>query len=111
MHDLALTLMLSNDCFVTFPISTASAPAGRAKRQYGKLVATWTNETISGEGLRLVISQPDAALYIQPPMFEITVAVQMTANVLCRNGLQAEFGRWLEGVAGSAFSSRGAKLA
>jgi len=43
--------------------------------------------------LRLVISQPDAALYIQPPMFEITVAVQMTANVLCRNGLQAEFAR------------------
>jgi hypothetical protein len=26
--------------------------------------------------LRLVISQPDAALYIQPPMFETTVAVQ-----------------------------------
>ena len=90
---------------------SASAPAGRAKRQYGKLVATWTIETISGEGLRLVISQPDAALYIQPPIFEITVAVQMTAKVLCRNGLQAEFGPWLEGVAGSAFSSRGAKLA
>jgi hypothetical protein len=90
---------------------SASAPAGRAKRQYGKLVATWTIETISGEGLRLVISQPDAALYIQPPIFEMTVAVQMTANVLCRNGLQAEFGRWVEGVAGSAISSRGAKLA
>jgi hypothetical protein len=38
-------------------------------------------------------------------MFEITVAVQMTANVLCRNELQAEFDRWLEGVTGSAFSS------
>jgi hypothetical protein len=60
---------------------SASAPAGRAKKQYGKLVATWTIETISGEGLRLVINQPDAALYIQLPMFEMTVAVQMTLNV------------------------------
>jgi hypothetical protein len=38
-------------------------------------------ETINGYELRLVISQPDAALYIQPPMFEITVAVHITANV------------------------------
>jgi hypothetical protein len=31
-------------------------------------------------GSRLVISQPEAMLYIQPPMFETTVAIQITAN-------------------------------
>jgi hypothetical protein len=31
-------------------------------------------------GSRLVISQPEATLYIQPPMFETTVAIHITAN-------------------------------
>jgi hypothetical protein len=33
-----------------------------------------------GSGLRLVISHPDAALYIQLPTFETTVAVQSTVQ-------------------------------
>jgi hypothetical protein len=53
------------------------------------------------------MSHPDAALYIQLPMFEMTVAVQMTENVLWRNGLQPELGCWLEGLAGAACSLRG----
>ena len=32
------------------------------------------------------MSQPDAALYIQPPILDTSVAVQMTANALWRNG-------------------------
>jgi hypothetical protein len=40
--------------------------------------------------LRLVISQPDAALYIQLPTFETTVAVHSTVKVAWRNGLQAD---------------------
>ena len=32
------------------------------------------------------MSQPDAALYIQPPILDTNVAVQMTANALWRNG-------------------------
>lgn len=36
------------------------------------------------------MSQPDATLYIQPPMFETTVAVQITANVRLRNGAHAD---------------------
>ena len=32
------------------------------------------------------MSQPDAALYIQPPTFETRVAVHMTAKALWRNG-------------------------
>jgi hypothetical protein len=34
-----------------------------------------------GSGSRLVMSQPDATLYIQEPMFETTVAVQITVSV------------------------------
>ena len=36
------------------------------------------------------MSQPDATLYIQPPMFETTVAVQISANARLRNGAHAE---------------------
>jgi hypothetical protein len=43
-----------------------------------------------GSGFRLVISQPDAALYIQPPMLETTVAIHITAKIPCRNGLQGD---------------------
>jgi hypothetical protein len=35
---------------------------------------------MKGLGSRLVMSQPEATLYIQPPMFETTVAIQITAN-------------------------------
>src|SRR5262245_9653417 len=69
---------------------SASAPAGSANRNIGKVVATWTSETISGSGLMLVISQPDAALYIQLPTFATTVAVHSTVKLACLNGLQAE---------------------
>ena len=60
---------------------SASAPAGTANKNIGNVFATCTSDTMSGSGLRLVISQPDAALYIQPPMFETTVAVQITAKI------------------------------
>src|ERR1700730_18059283 len=69
---------------------SASAPPGIANRNIGGVVATCTNDTMSGSGLRLVINQPDAALYIQPPMSETTVAVQITAKIAWRNGLHGE---------------------
>src|SRR5262245_21987852 len=69
---------------------SASAPAGMANRNMGKVVATWTSDTTSGCGSRLVISQPEAALYIQVPILATTVAVHSTVNGGCRNGLQGE---------------------
>jgi len=69
---------------------SANAPAGMAKRNTGKFPATCTSATINGSGLRLVMSHPDAALYIQVPMLETTVAVQRTLKVGCRNGAQGE---------------------
>jgi hypothetical protein len=69
---------------------SASAPAGIATRNMGSVVATCTSDTMNGSGLRLVISQPEAALNIQAPTFAITVAVQMTAKAGERNGLKGD---------------------
>src|ERR1700722_15556833 len=65
---------------------SVSAPAGIANRNIGRLLATCTRETTSGAELRLIISQPEAAVYIHQPTFETTVAAQITANVLSRKG-------------------------
>jgi len=59
-----------------------SAPAGIASRNIGRLVATWTSDTVRGLESRLVMSQPEAAVDIQPPMFDTTVPIQMIVNVL-----------------------------
>jgi hypothetical protein len=69
---------------------SASAPAGKANRNIGKLVATCTMETMTGSGLRLAINQPEPALYIHDPMLDARVAIQTTVNVLWRNALQGE---------------------
>src|ERR1700683_339819 len=69
---------------------SASAPAGIANRNIGRLLATCTMETMNGLGSRLVMSQPDATLYIQPPTFETTVAAQISANDRTRNGAHAD---------------------
>src|ERR1700691_3933181 len=57
-----------------------------ANKQIGRELAACTNATINGSGSRLVISQPEAALYIQPPTLETTVAVHITVNAVWRNG-------------------------
>jgi hypothetical protein len=77
---------------------SASAPAGMASRKIGRLAATCISETISGSGLRLVISQLDAAVYIQVPVLAARLAVQITVKAGWRNGLQAE--AWAGGTAG-----------
>jgi hypothetical protein len=59
---------------------SARAPAGMANRNIGKVDAAWTRATITGSGLRLVISQADAALDIQPPVLDATVAIQTMLN-------------------------------
>jgi hypothetical protein len=69
---------------------SASAPAGIANRNMGRLVATWTSDTDNGSAFRPVINQPQAPLYIQVPTFATTVATQMTAKTRYRNGLHSE---------------------
>jgi hypothetical protein len=46
--------------------------------------------TMKGLESRLVMSHPEAAEDIHPPMFETTVASQMTVNVRWRNGPQGD---------------------
>jgi hypothetical protein len=41
---------------------------------------------MNGSGLRLVISQPDAALYIHPPIFDTMVAIHSAVKLACRKG-------------------------
>src|SRR6476646_1640772 len=69
---------------------SANAPAGNAKMNMGRLLATWTRETINGSGLRLVMSQPDAALYIQVPMFAFIDETATTVKVVWRKAIQGE---------------------
>ncbi|GLR93887.1 hypothetical protein GCM10007858_15150 [Bradyrhizobium liaoningense] len=45
---------------------------------------------MSGSGLRLVMSQPDAALYIHVPVLAMTVAIQTTLKALCRKAIHGE---------------------
>src|SRR5580692_5854890 len=68
---------------------SASAPAGIANRNIGRLFATCTMETMNGSGSRLVMSQAEATLYIQPPMLDTTVAIQINTNIRWRNGAHA----------------------
>ena len=74
---------------------SARAPAGSAKRNRGRFDATCTSATITGSASSVVMSQPELELYIQLPMLAISVAVQMTENVLCRNGLHGEETRFV----------------
>src|SRR5579871_1596125 len=69
---------------------SASAPAGSANRNTGSVLAVCTKATTRGSGSRLVISQPDAALYIQLPTLETSVAVQITTKTGCRNAADGD---------------------
>ena len=64
-------------------IISASAPAGTANRNIGRAFAAWTSDTVKGLASRLVINQLEAALYIQPPTFETTVATHSIVKTRC----------------------------
>jgi hypothetical protein len=70
--------------------TSANAPAGRATRKTGKLVAAWTNATTVGDGVSSVISHAAPTFCIQVPMLDVTEAIQRARNRGCRSGVQAE---------------------
>jgi len=74
------------------------APAGRASTKTAQGGATWTSETMSGEGVSNVINQAAAESCIQVPMLETTSEIHSARNKGRRRGLQAEGGvtssRW-----------------
>ena len=72
--------------------TSASAPAGIVRRKSGAMVATCTADTISGFGLRLVISQLEAVSNIATPTAEIELAIRMTVKARWANTPQGEGG-------------------
>src|SRR6266576_2189538 len=69
---------------------SASAPAGRASRNSGRVVAACTSETMSGDGASNVINHAAAESCIHVPMLETTSAIHSARNSGRRNGLHAE---------------------
>jgi hypothetical protein len=59
---------------------SVSAPAGRVRRNIGRVVATCTADTIIGSGLRLVMSQFDEVSNMANPTFDAELAMSMTVN-------------------------------
>jgi hypothetical protein len=64
---------------------------------------------MNGFGSRLIMSQPEARPDIHPPMFDTTVAAQITANARLRNGAHAE-ATVRGGVAGGSVLAVGAPI-
>ena len=66
------------------------------------MVATWTADTISGSGLRLVISQLVAVSNIAIPTADRDVMIRMTVNATLPNTPQREgvgpFGAMADGL-------------
>src|SRR5262249_4933986 len=62
-----------------------SAPAGKVSKNSGRVVATWTAETIIGSGLRLVINQLVDVSNMATPTFDIELAARMTMNARLAN--------------------------
>jgi hypothetical protein len=58
--------------------TSASAPAGRASRKNGRLVAVCLRATIIGEGVSEVINHTPPTSCIHVPMFEATEAIHNT---------------------------------
>jgi hypothetical protein len=70
--------------------TSASAPAGKVKRNNGRLTATWTSETVIGLGSMLVINQPDAVSNIAVPMLDTRLTVHRTVKAKWLNGPQRD---------------------
>ncbi|MNT03726.1 hypothetical protein D3C72_1382740 [compost metagenome] len=68
---------------------SASAPAGSARRNVGRLVAVWTSATITGEMDSVVIIQETPTLCMSVPAFEAKLAIHKVRNSPCRKGAQA----------------------
>jgi hypothetical protein len=75
---------------VSRPSTSASAPAGRASRKNGRLVAVCTRATIRGHGVSEVISHTAPVLCIQVPTLDVTVASYSARKSGWRNGLYAD---------------------
>ena len=72
---------------------SASAPAGSARKNIGRLEAVWISETISGDFESEVISHAAPTFCIQVPRLEASAAIQSAKNTRRRSGAHARHGR------------------
>src|ERR1700677_3962837 len=78
--DIAVTAICAPISILRASMMSVSTPAGRVRRNIGRVVATWTVDTIIGSGLRLVMSQFDEVSNIANPTFDAELAISMTVN-------------------------------
>src|ERR1700722_15321012 len=78
--DIAVTAICAPINMRRASMMSVSAPAGRVRRNIGRVVATCTADTIIGSGLRLVMSQFDEVSNIANPTFDAELAMSMTVN-------------------------------
>ena len=71
---------------------SARAPAGKDNKNMGRVVATCTRATSTGDLVREVMSQAAPTFCIQVPTLETTVAIHRARKTECLKGLQAETG-------------------
>ena len=76
--DIAVTAICAPINMRRASMMSVSAPAGRVRRNIGKVVATCTADTIIGSGLRLVMSQFDEVSNMANPTFDAELAISMT---------------------------------
>jgi hypothetical protein len=69
---------------------SANAPAGRARRKNGRLVAVCMSATMMGDGVNEVINHTAPTSCIQVPMFDTTAAIHSERKTGWRSGLHAE---------------------
>src|SRR5579862_3786704 len=71
---------------------SASAPAGSAIKNIGRLDAVWISDTISGDFDNEVISHAAPTFCIQVPRLEASAAIQSARNTRWRSGAHDEGG-------------------
>jgi hypothetical protein len=71
---------------------SASAPAGTVHRNIGRLLATCTSDTALGSGSSEVINHAEDVSETARPVRDRVVATHITANGVCENAPNPDFG-------------------
>src|SRR5262245_22266319 len=90
--------------------TSASAPAGTAKRKAGAALAVCNNATSVADAVSDVISQAAATTCIHEPMLDASEATHSAKKTLFRSGSHVDAIRWGDPASMPACPSRGALL-
>src|SRR5262245_56282881 len=90
--------------------TSASAPAGTAKRKAGAALAVCNNATSVAEAVSDVISQAAATTCIHEPMLDASAATHSAKKTLFRSGSHVDPIRWGDLASMPAFPPGGSLL-